>query len=465
MTPQRVVERLGNAKRILDGTNAAEGLWHLFETLPAVELHEVFGILLQYHVPDRHNLLNFINLRPFHPPARPPSQAQIGFARDPDLWEDFPDASREDLWEYLLFRWTVKYFERTADLMLKSLNTLDQLPAELASLLALENSDLFMMSIVAYHGSLLDAVAPRVLSMLQLPSFCRDLTEHNELNQLSNFVLSSTAVPVAIKEQFPLDYFLRIAAGEHAHVHATALRLDALNTVAATSGSVLENWIRRCTDPSLITWLCRIMVDLPAEVHYIAIMGLTFADLMIDIAWDLDRHYLYEMTIHILLSVDPTRVSYALHAVLASHLFQRFALAFPRRNIIEGCFYTLSAILHNVPNTNPFRHQIEENLRTALTTNGNRGPFLQMVAWQEAESQAEWSYLFPQWQAPPSAPATLDEVTELPILRKWAFAPMNRSVVGLETILRQVAFNGLKNPFTNIAFTWDEFWAVNRDNQ
>lgn len=459
-----VVECLGITKRVLDGTNAAAELRQLFENLPVQDLHELFGILLLYHIPDRINLMAFLQCSPYAGLTEPPSNAQIGFLRDENVWVSPPDASRENLWNYLLFRWTIKYFERTMELMLRSLSAFEQIPEEMASELYL------MVTVVAHHGTLLEVAAPRIIGMLQHEQYCRDLIEHNELSMLTKFLLSSSAVSDTIKAQVPLDYFFRVGSGLNLHIQALALRQEAVFTVAATSSTLLETWIRKQTAVQLrelANSMCYILVDLPVDVHYIAILTLTFMHASLNIEWDMQRPYLYELVIHVLLSVNKTGRQYSLNAMLASLICQRLSLAFPRRNVIEACFYAFTDVLQNVNRENALRHQIEENLRVALSTNGNRGSFLQLVSWQEEDAQTEWAYLFPLLSWPCSGPApNLDSVTEQPVFRCWYFPGDEKgaTAVGLETVLRQVAFNGLRNPFTNVPFTWVQFQETNKLN-
>lgn len=464
-----VVERLGVAKRVLDGNNAASELWQLFNSVPLPDLNELFGILLQFYVPDRHNLLAFLEHKALGDTLAPPSQAQLGFLRDNVLWTSPADCERDDLWNYLLFRWSIQYFEKTIDLMVKSLGLIDQLPQELSSLLALDTPDLFVVSIVAHHDSLLLALAPRVVKMLQHPQFCRDVVEHNELSTLTRYVLASPAVSISIKTQISFEYFFNIAAGNHAHLQALPLRQEAMLTVAAASNVLLQTWIRNVTNVNIVNWLCHVLVDLSAEVHYIAVAALSFYNFNSNTQWPTTKPYLYELAIHVLLSANRSQVMYSLQALLASQICQGFSLAFPRRNIIEGCFYAFTDVLQNVPRENCFRHSIEENLRGALSTVGNRATFVKLVSWQDTDTQLQWGYLFPllTWPTESIENVISDSVTEQPIFRPWFFpgSQNHETRVGLETILRQVAFNGLRNPFTNIVFLWENFFEVNQHNQ
>jgi len=370
-----------------------------------------------------------------------------------NLWIEPPTASRGDLWDYLMFRWAAQYFERVLNILLKAAPpTAWQTEANVTNLL--------FMTVVVHHETLLTLLAPRIRIILEAPAYCRDTVEYTELLQLVQYLLRRELTP------FPFEKLLFWGAGLDPCVQSIPLRVDALLTVAAASPDVLQKYLRECLDPQLIPALCCILVDLPLDTHYIAILALSYCNLLIDISWDTwGRPYLYEQAMHVLLSASHNKDSYLLHAVLATHLFWRMAQEYPRRNLIETCFYALTSVLQETRRVVVFRHAIEENIRNGLTTNGNRPMFIQLVALQEPDIQDLWSQLFPslRWVARDLVP-DVDTLTEQAVVRAWHFETGDSTPVALETVVRHVAINGLRNPFTNLPLTWEHLLTVNQNN-
>ena len=455
-------ERMGIVKVVLNGSNVCDELWDLFMHLPETHLCETFSILLHYHVPDRHLITQLLQHREPCVKALPPSHLQLGYLREPDnLWNNPLPASRHSLWDYLLFRWSMQYFDKTLQLMLKTISAFDDV-RDLSNIQTVLTS-----SIVAHHSTMLVLLAPRARLILEETDYCRDSLEYSDLLLLTQYIFMSAEIPRDLKLQMPFERLFQWGAGMNPHIHSMAFRSDALLAVASVDHDILQAWVRECTDPHLIPSLCRILTEFPSDIHYIAILALSFSNLLIDIAWD-NWHFpfLYESAIHVILSAIPgdnCSSGFILNAVIASHLFLRFSLAFPRRNIIETCFYAFSTALQRVQADQVFKHQIEENLRAGMATNGNRSIFISLVSLQDSDVQDNWTALFPSIVWPETTgPRDFDSVTEQPIVKKWHFEDNDDTPVGLETIIHHIASNGLRNPFTNLAVTWEHLLAVNR---
>jgi hypothetical protein len=389
--------------------------------------------------------------------AIPPSHEQLGYLREPDrLWIHPPAAPRAALWDFLLLRWCYNYFDRTLNIMVRALSA--------GSTLSEEN---LMATMVLYHQELIFMMLPRVRLALEATAYCRDLHEYHELLRMLEFILRAPFVTDQDLDELPLEKLLYWGAGLDPHVQALSLRANALHVAMLVSNTALRKRLNACMDPELIPALCRILVDMPLDIHFVAILALSYCNLLIDINWDNHPPYLFELAMHVLLSASHSSTSFLLHAVLASHLLWRLAQEFPRRNIIETCFYALTNVLQQTRPGDTFRSMVEENIRFALTTNGNRAMLIELVALQEPEQQALWNNLFPsiKWPAPNNRnPVLVDALTEQPIVRAWHFEPDDTTLVSLETIIRHVALNGLRNPFTNLPTTWDRLLAANQNN-
>jgi hypothetical protein len=443
-----VVERMGLIRQILNNDiSAAANLMELFINLSDEHLQEVMGILLQFFAPDRNILTTALEASVVGADIAPPAHDQIGFLRDPNhLWTNPSTTSRLNIWFYFLFRWAVMYFESTTNLLVKSVSV------SFPGMLPDECQRLLLLSIATYHPRLLNLLVPYVRCILNNPLYVRDATEYSEVLLLTRYIFASNEI--ADRHSFPFEQLFQWGAGLNPNIQSVSLRTDALNTIAAVEVVVLERWVRACTSPSLITSLCRILTELPPEIHYIAVLAFSFADLMIDIEWDNGRPHLYERAIHVLLS---TSGSSALYSFVASHLFSRLSLAHPRVNYIESCFHAFTQALQISRSDSILRHRIEENLRTSVMTNGNREVFIGLVNINEDQAN-EWKTLFPgiTWKGPTGPPAPIDTLTAQPMVRAWRFSALDTAVVSLETIVRHVSANGFRNPFTNILFTWED---------
>lgn len=441
-----VVERMGLVRKILNNEQtAAENLHELFMQLPNEHLQELLATLLQFFTPERTLMTAVLGYAKPTGIMQPPANDQVGYLREPDhLWTNPKTTTHDHIWFYFVFRWAVMYFINTTNLLVKSVSlSFPDIQHE-------ECRRLLLLSVATYHPHMLNSLVPYIKGIYLNPEYLRDTTEYSELLLLTRYMLASNDIE---DQSMPFAQLFQWGAGMDPRVQSIALRTDALHTIAAVDVIVLERWVRSCTSPALITHLCCILTDLPPEIHYVAVLALSFADLLIDIDWDHERPYLYERAIHVLLSTSMTS---ALYAFVASHLFSRLSLAHPRVNYIETCFYAFSQALQLSRTDAILCHRIEENLRTGVMTNGNREAFIALVNVNEDQA-ANWKTMFPgiAWKAPVE-PAFIDTLTAQPMLRAWRFCATDSAIVSLETIIRHVSANGFRNPFTNMTFTWDD---------
>ena len=378
-----------------------------------------------------------------------------------------PTVDRLSLWAQLCLRCTVLLFERLSLSLLGYLQDVDTNSVQMLLLLAQLNQR--SQEIVSAHLDVIQASLPLCTVMWDSwPTTLAHITheEFMDLLTLTRFVFMGTATPP------PLSFLLQLIAGK-TPVQTTTLRMEALSLLRKLPLDVLVTQSSACKDPRLVLHLSRILREsqLSPYDRTSVLMMLSHLEFILEIDFDLDHEepFMYEQTLHVMLSMGqgdqgssaPMR---NLTIMLACKLFQRLALAYPRRNFIETVYHAFAATMAAAQLTPMQQLTLRTSLHAALVTPGHREVMMELIGLDD-DPASPWLRIFPRAfvPAPAPGPPLLDGITYEAQRRLFKFAGTDTQGVGLETMIHHFVNNGMTNPFTNLPCTWAMVAAANND--
>jgi hypothetical protein len=374
---------------------------------------------------------------------------------------------RMSLWAQMCLRCAVLLFERLSLSLLGFLQDIDTNSVQILLLLAQLNQH--SQEIVQTHIDVIRASQP--LCNLFWNSWPTTLAlttqeEFMDVLTLTRFVFMGTATPP------PLSFLLQLIAGK-TPVRTTTLRLEALSLLRKLPMDVLVTQSSACKDPRLVLHLSRILREpqLSAYDRTSVLMMLSHLEFILDIDFDLDNEepFMYEQTLHVMLSMGQTDQGISapmrnMTIMLACKLFQRLALAYPRRNFIESVYHAFAATVAAAQLTPMQQLTLRTSLHAALVTPGHREVMMELLSLDD-DPASPWLRIFPRAFVPTPVPGPplLDGITYEAQRRLFKFAVTDTQAVGLETMIHHFVNNGMTNPFTNLPCTWPLVAAANND--
>jgi len=391
---------------------------------------------------------------------------------------------RETLWAHLCLRCLVLFYEQICASLLSDLQiNMEDLTHPIDLLEAVVQLNQQSQNIIMLHGELIDAT--KLLAEEFWHSWEQDATilqqtsheEYYDVLTLTRFVFMRTDM------QPPLAFFLQIIAGK-TPITLSSLRVETLSLLRKLPIDVLVLQSSQCTDPNLMLYLCLALKDRAFSVYdrTTLLMMMSHLEFILDINFHLDEEepFMYEQTLHVMLSVgqSDTNVSAAMRnltLLLACKLLHRLSLTYPRRNFIESVYHAFNQAMTQAKLNSTQQSAMRQSLHAALVTPGHREVMMELVNLDEDTSP--WLGVFPRAFVTLDGNATnnatnnthktnvdnMDSITCVRQRRLFKFAPLDTEGVGLETIIHHFAMNGMTNPFTNTPCSWTLLASANNN--
>jgi len=259
---------------------------------------------------------------------------------------------------------------------------------------------------------------------------------------------------------FPLPFLFQIAGGESVvqSVPARKMLTDCLGNML---GITFE------AGPAVVYHTCRALVDIreiSGEFLILSLNVMARIDAMLRLRLPLSEPFLYERAAHRILDLvgqtaggpNHNQILYA-GLVASLMLLRRVAQEHPHVNNIEPMFWRLTALLASLDPTQ--RQATTPIINSLVCTPGNRTVLPQLFGLCTPQELCGWHAVSHTHRT--ASNCVEDSITGSRVLRVYKFSVLDSAGVGVETMLRHFAAQGMTNPFTNQAISWADISAAN----
>lgn len=273
--------------------------------------------------------------------------------------------------------------------------------------------------------------------------------------------LTSFVQPVrGMLDRVPIHFLFQIAGGE-----SVIQSMPARKLMADCLGSMLT--IKFDAGPDVVHHTCRALVDIreiSGEFLILSLNVMARIEAMLGLRLPLSEPFLYERAAHRMLDLVGQTTSSPNHAQIlhagmtaSLMLLRRVAQEHPHANIIEPMFWRLTALLSSL---DPAHRQVTTPIINGLVcTPGNRTVLPQLFGLCTSQELCGWHAVSHTHRM--ASNCVEDSITGSRVLRVYKFSVLDSAGVGVETMLRHFAAQGMSNPFTNQAVSWDDISAAN----